>query len=198
MITLYFASSNKHKFLEFRRMLEDLVNLRWLQVEYLEPQSDDLAEVAITSALWLSKYFPEPFFLEDAGLFIKALDGFPGPYSSYIFNSLRNDGILKLMSGIEERKAVFSSIIALYVRNSIITFEGRVAGYIAEEKKRGGWGFDPIFIPEGSNGLAFGELGEDKDRFSHRGRSAGELRKFLMAKGNYLKTMSGSQREKGE
>ncbi len=183
MITLYFASSNRHKFLEFRRMLEDLVDLRWIQVEYLEPQANDLVEVAVTSALWLSKYLPEPFFLEDAGLFIKALKGFPGPYSSYVFDSLGNDGILKLMSGIDERDAIFSSVIALYTKGSVITFEGRVAGYIAEEKKGGGWGFDPIFIPEGSNGLTFGELGEDKDKFSHRGRSTDELRKFLMARG---------------
>ena len=183
MITLYFASSNKHKFLEFRRMLEDLVDLKWIQVEYLEPQANDLIEVATTSALWLSEYLPEPFFLEDAGLFIKALGGFPGPYSSYVFDSLGNDGILRLMSGVKERSAVFSSVIALHVGNSVITFEGRVAGYIAEGKRGGGWGFDPIFIPEGSNGLTFGELGEDKDRFSHRGRSTDELRKFLMAKG---------------
>ncbi len=183
MIKVYFASSNRHKFLEFSRMLKDVASLRWIQVEYLEPQADNLVEVAVTSALWLSKYLPKPFFLEDAGLFIKALGGFPGPYSSYVFDKIGNEGVLKLMSGVGERRAIFSSVIALHTGKSVLTFEGKVKGSISEAKRGEGWGFDPIFIPEGSNGLTFGELGESKDNFSHRGRSTEKLKRFLMFMG---------------
>lgn len=183
---IYFVSSNRHKYEEFRRMLWDLVEVRWVQVDYLEPQSMDLTEVAVTSALWLERYLPKPFFLEDAGLFIHALGGFPGPFSSYAFRKLGNEGILKLMEGVDDRKAEFVSVIALHTGKEVVTFEGAVPGTIAREIRGGGWGFDPIFVPEGSNGLTFGELGSEKDRFSHRGLSTRKLRSFLLARGNAI------------
>ncbi len=183
---LHFASSNEHKYREFRRMLSDLVEVRWISVDYLEPQGDDLEQVAVTSALWLSDLLPTPFFLEDAGLFVRALGGFPGPYSSYVFSRLGNDGMLKLMSGVEDRAAEFVSVIALHTGGEIRTFTGRSRGELSTEPRGGGWGFDPIFIPEGSGGLTFGELGREKDRFSHRGAAVRELRRFLLARGAQL------------
>jgi len=183
---IYLASSNRHKYEEFRRMLSDIVEVRWIQVDYLEPQSDDLEEVALTSALWLADRLPKPFFLEDAGLFIHALGGFPGPFSSYVFSRLGNEGVLKLMSGVKDRKAEFISVIALHTGRELLTFVGRSRGEISTEPRGGGWGFDPIFIPEGSGGRTFGELGEEKDAFSHRGAAVRELRRFLQARGAQL------------
>lgn len=183
---LYFASSNRHKYEEFRRMLSDLVEVRWVQVKYLEPQCDDLEEVVVTSALWLSDLIPKPFFLEDAGLFIRALGGFPGPFSSYIFSRIGNEGIIKLMEGEEDRKAQFRSAIALHTGRNVITFIGKSEGEITKSPRGNGWGFDPIFAPEGAGGLTFGELGKRKDAFSHRGFAVRELRRFLQGRGAQL------------
>lgn len=179
MIELHFVSSNSHKYEEFRRMLSDLLVLRFVKVDYLEPQGEDLEGIVVTSAKWLSPYLRRPFFMEDSGLFIDALGGFPGPFSSYVFRKIGNQGILRLMEGVKERGASFISLIALNIHGRIEVFEGRVRGSIAEEARGGGWGFDPIFIPEGSGGLTYGELGERKDLFSHRGASCRRLREFL-------------------
>lgn len=179
MTELYFISSNSRKYEEFRRMLSGLVDLKFLVADYLEPQSERLDDIAITSAKWLSSYVKKPFFIEDSGLFIESLGGFPGPYSSFVFKRIGNEGILKLMEGIEDRRAFFVSVIALSVNGRIETFEGVSPGWIAEEIRGGGWGFDPIFIPDGSGGLTYGELGERKDRFSHRGMSCKRLREFI-------------------
>lgn len=186
LTTLYFASSNRHKYKEFRRMLSDLAEVKWIQVEYLEPQGYDLEEIATTSALWLGDRIPKPFFLEDAGLFINALGGFPGPFSSYVFSKIGNEGIIKLMEGVEDRRAQFRSVIALHTGERVLTFVGVSEGRIADRPRGDGWGFDPIFSPEGAGGLTFGELGEEKDYFSHRGYSARELRHFLQSKGAQL------------
>lgn len=180
---MIFASSNRHKYEEFRRMLSDLIDLKFLEVDYLEPQGEDTREIVVTSAKWLSNYIREPFFIEDSGLFIEALNGFPGPYSSYVFKKIGNEGVLKLMNGVENRRAFFISVIALSYGRGIEVFEGRVQGTIAREVRGEGWGFDPIFIPNGSN-KTYGELGDEKDRFSHRGASCRKLREFLMRFGS--------------
>ncbi len=176
---LYFVSSNAHKYEEFRRMLSGVADLGFVEAEYLEPQAEDLEEVVVTSAKWLSPYIRGPFFIEDSGLFIDSLGGFPGPYSSYVFKRIGNSGILKLMEGFKNREAIFVSAIALSFQGRIEVFKGEVRGEIAERARGGGWGFDPIFIPYGSGGLTYGELGERKDLFSHRGLSCKKLREFL-------------------
>lgn len=182
MIELYFVSSNTRKYEEFSRMLSDIANLRFMEVDYLEPQGEELEEIVVTSAKWLSSYIRSPFFIEDSGLFIDSLGGFPGPYSSYVFKKIGNLGILKLMEGVKERGATFTSVIALALQGRVEVFKGEVRGEIAESMRGGGWGFDPIFIPKGSGGLTYGELGERKDLFSHRGLSCRNLKEFLKEK----------------
>ncbi|MEM0017743.1 MAG: non-canonical purine NTP pyrophosphatase [Candidatus Korarchaeum sp.] len=182
MIELYFVSSNTHKYEEFRRMLSDIADLRFVEADYLEPQGEELEEIVVTSAKWLSSYIRGPFFIEDSGLFIDSLGGFPGPYSSYVFKKIGNPGILKLMEGIKEREATFISVIALVFQGRVEVFKGEAKGEIAESMRGRGWGFDPIFIPRGSGGLTYGELGERKDLFSHRGLSCRGLREFLREK----------------
>ncbi len=174
-----FVTSNKHKFQEVKRMLSGIAEVIWVKLEYPEVQASSLEEVATFSARWLKGKVEEPFFLEDSGLFIEALNGFPGPFSSYVFKTIGNEGILKLMQGITDRRATFKSVIAL-MDQELRLFVGSSPGEIAREIRGGGWGFDPIFVPDGSNGLTFGELGERKDEFSHRGRSVRELLNYLI------------------
>jgi XTP/dITP diphosphohydrolase len=139
----------------------------------IEIQSEDLREVAAYSAAVALTVLRKPLMVEDAGLFIKSLDGFPGPYSSYIFKKIGYEGILKLMKGVKDRRAFFKSVIAFAdPQIGIKIFEGFVHGTIAE-RARGtlGFGFDPIFIPEGYS-RTFAEMQvHEKNEISHRGKA---------------------------
>lgn len=152
------------------------IQIEWLKMEYEESQGFELEEIAKKSAEILSKVIKDPFFIEDSGLFIEALNGFPGPYSSYVFKTIGNKGILKLMDGISNRKAYFKAVIAYFDGKTIQTFDGIVEGEIATEiRGNKGFGFDPIFL---YGDQTFAEMGEDKNLVSHRRRA---LEKFFKA-----------------
>ena len=178
---IYFVTSNESKFREVREIAERFgIEIKWLKRKYLEPQGSDLEEIAKMSAEILAKEVKEQFFLEDSGLFIPALNGFPGPYSSFVFKTIGNEGILKLMDGIENRDAYFLAVIAFWDGKKVLTFKGRVEGKIAYEMRGDkGFGFDPIFE---YNGRTFAEMGEEKNEVSHR-------RKALESFFSYLKSL---------
>ena len=114
----------------------------------------------------------KPVIIEDDGLFIDSLSGFPGPYSSYIFDTIGNNGILKLLA--DNRDAQFVAIIAFCdSSNEPTLFESSVAGTISKNIQDGGWGYDPIFIP-GKQNKPYAEL-DNKNNLSHRYES---LKKF--------------------
>jgi XTP/dITP diphosphohydrolase len=115
---------------------------------------------------------------EDAGFFVEALQGFPGPYSSYVYRKLGVEGILKLMKDVTERRAYFCSALAYSSGGHCFCFEGKVRGTVSLSPRGArGFGFDPIFIPIDADGRTFAEMevGE-KNRFSHR---AIAFRKFF-------------------
>jgi XTP/dITP diphosphohydrolase len=122
-----------------------------------------------------------PVIVEDAGLFIDALKGFPGPYAAYAYKTVGNKGLLKLLQGVENRKAVFKAAIA-YCEGETkapVVFVGEAEGEITVAERVGngksGFGFDPIFQPSGS-AKTFAEMTlEEKNRFSHRAKA---VRKF--------------------
>jgi len=119
--------------------------------------------------------------VEDAGLFIDALNGFPGPYAAYAYKTIGNKGLLKLMENIENTKASFHSVIAYYSAElkAPTCFKGEALGEIIKEERRGrresGFGFDPIFKPAKSN-KTFAEMTTvEKNKYSHRAQA---LRRF--------------------
>lgn len=137
----------------------------------IEIQSDSLLEIVRYAARVAAKKAHSPVLVEDSGLFVRALNGFPGPYSSYVHKTIGCEGILKLLSGIDDRYAFFDCAIAFCTPSEdLYTFQGRSIGQISiNVRGTGGFGFDPIFIPNGES-LTFAEmLPEQKDRFSHRG-----------------------------
>ncbi|HEC95047.1 MAG TPA: XTP/dITP diphosphatase, partial [Thermoplasmatales archaeon] len=157
------------------------VKLQQYKEGYPEIQADTLEEVAFFAVKYLETRFSSPFFLEDAGLFIDALNGFPGVYSAYVFRSIGCEGILKLLEGIDERTAFFKSVIAYKEPgDKPLFFQGVCRGTIAYEKRGNhGFGYDPIFIPEGSI-ETFGEMEvEVKNSYSHRGRSLQQFIKHI-------------------
>ncbi|MEM2081263.1 MAG: XTP/dITP diphosphatase [Candidatus Bathyarchaeia archaeon] len=175
---IFFATNNINKFDEVRSILAEYnISVGMLRVKALEIQSNSLNEIAQTSAQDAFKHCHLPLIVEDAGLFVEALRGFPGPYAAYVYQTIGNEGLLKLMENVENRKAMFQSAIA-YCDNEAsapLVFEGKVDGNITREVRVGngksGFGFDPIFQPMGS-AKTFAEMTlEEKNGFSHRARA---------------------------
>ncbi|MGI0020313.1 MAG: RdgB/HAM1 family non-canonical purine NTP pyrophosphatase [Nitrososphaera sp.] len=164
-----FASTNQKKFDEVKSILALRIAVDFAQAELVEVQSDSLEEIAREKAKSAYARVGKPVIVEDDGLYIDSLKGFPGQYSSFVFKTLGNAGILKLLEGLG-RQASFRSIIAYYDGKDLHTFEGTVNGAIATRAAQGGWGYDPIFIPEGA-GVTFAELANNKNDYSHRKRA---------------------------
>ena len=184
MKTLYFVTSNKGKLSEAKQSFSDLgINIIQKNVGYPEIQADSLEEVAIFGANHLKNKLDHPFILEDAGLFIDIFDGFPGVYSAYVFYMIGLKGILKLMEDIEEKKrtAVFKSVYAYCEPGEKPEiFLGKCKGKIGKKITGAhGFGYDPIFIPE-KNTKTFAEMEiNEKNSYSHRGKSLEKLKIFL-------------------
>ncbi len=181
---LYFVSSNKHKFEEVQAFLASAlpsIRLRFFEAELSEPRAR-LEEVAKEKAREAFALVKKPLFVEDSGLFIDAYKGFPAQYSSWVYKTLGLDGVLKLMSGFEgeERRAHFKAIIAFTHDGSHVQlFEGIVKGRISDEKRgREGFGYDPIFIPEGYD-KTFAEDKHLKRKLSHRYKALNAFKGFL-------------------
>ena len=165
------ATGNRKKFEEIRLLL-DSYGLRAVRTrgKDVEIQHDDVRVVAETALKEAVKYRSEALLIEDAGLYVEALKGFPGAYSSYVFRTIGGNGLLRLLSGEKRREAEFRSAVAYgEADGSIWLFEGRVRGTIAGTPRgTGGFGFDPIFVPE-SSPKTFAEMPiEEKNRISHR------------------------------
>ena len=135
-----------------------------------EIQSTNLAEVAKFAAEEAAKKHNRRVLVEDSGLFVKALSGFPGPFSSYVHDTVGVGGLLRLMSRQTRREAYFQASLALASpRGTSQEFSGKVHGTISDKPGgRQGFGFDPIFIPKGAR-KTFAQGGtEFKDKYSHR------------------------------
>ena len=178
------VTSNEGKAREFSQALEGLPwTIERVDMAYEEVQADTLEEVALASAasVLAGGTVAPPFVLEDAGLFVEALRGFPGVYSAYVFRTLGCEGVLRLLEGVADRGAWFESRLALCLGPGKVellagTCKGTVPG---ETRGSGGFGFDPIFVPEGG-GRTFAEMSiEEKGALSHRGRALARLRERL-------------------
>ena len=172
---LFFASSNEHKFQEAERILANLgMQINLFKTTLEEIQSNDLNDIAEKKAIIAYDLIQKPVIIEDDGLFINSLNGFPGPYSSYAYDTIGNKGIMSLLENSQTRDANFVSIIA-YCDNDygVKLFESSIPGKISSVIEKGGWGYDPIFIPNGES-KTYANV-SDKDKFSHR---AAALTKF--------------------
>lgn len=152
--------------------------VRWVKGELPEPQADTLEEV-VRSKLVSIPPSDGLAMVEDSGIFIKSLNGFPGVYSAYVLRTIGLDGILRLAEG-KSRDAEFRAVVGLSTGRRMRLFEGRVSGKLAPEPRgRNGFGYDPIFIPEGLTKTS-GELdAEAKNSISHRGAAMRRLVAYL-------------------
>lgn len=181
-MSLYFITSNKFKFEEAREILgEKGIEVEWTRKKYDEIQTESTGEEALEEVVRhaLSRLRKKEIFIDDAGLFISALKGFPGAYSSYVQKTLGNKGILRLMQGAKDRRAKFICTIGYKGKEGIKLFKGEIAGSIGkEERGKEGFGYDPIFIP-GSYRRTFAEDKDLKNRISHRRRALDKFAIYL-------------------
>ena len=172
---IFFATNNINKFNEARRVLGEFkIAVGMLRAKSFEIQSDSLEEIAKASVIDAFHRCNLPIIVEDAGLFVDALKGFPGPFAAYVYRTIGNRGLLRLMENVRDRRGRFESVIA-YFSGEVkepVCFSGVVLGKIALSERRKsaemGFGFDPLFIP--SEGMkTFAEMSvEEKNRSSHR------------------------------
>ena len=169
---LYFVSSNNHKYQEAKIILDSFgIKLGFIKSTLEEIQSNSLKEIALCKAKDAFSKCKKPLIIEDDGIFINSLNGFPGPYSSYIFKTIGNKGILNLLK--QNRKAKFVSIITYCDKHILQSFDAKIDGSISKSEKGKGWGYDPIFIPNNLQ-KTFAEL-NNKNELSHRYKA---LKKF--------------------
>lgn len=177
---IVFVTGNKGKFAEVR----DILASRGIEViqnknGYPELQEDELEAIAAYGAIYMAEKLNMPVMVDDSGIFIKALNGFPGPYSRFVEDNLGNRKVLKLMEDEEDRSAYFKTVIGYCgPEKEPLVFPGVVDGKIAyEERGTGGFGYDPIFEYEGKT---FGELGDEiKNTLSHRRRAIDKFLEWL-------------------
>lgn len=190
MKKIVFATNNKHKLDEIRKITAGKIEI--LSLADIDCH-DEIAENGTTleeNALVKAKYIKEKYgfdcFADDTGLEVDALNGGPGVYSSrYAGESCDpQNNMKKLLSeleGVENRNARFRTVIALLLNDDVFFFEGEIPGRIIDEKRGvAGFGYDPIFVPNGYQ-LTFAELGDDiKNTISHRAIATQKLVEYLL------------------
>ena len=206
---IWFLTGNLGKVKEAKQHLQKLgydVEQLVVDVEITEPQADNIkavAEAKITQALPHLPNENDMLLVEDAGLFIEHLNGFPGVYSAYALNTIGCNGVLKLLAHLESedpvmngqmRSAEFQAVAALWTGEGIIFGNGICPGWISQKiDGEKGFGFDPIFIPfdldaigkplapgnygeTSTHGATFAAVELDKKQlFSHRMRALNDL-----------------------
>ena len=178
MITV--VTGNKGKAAEVAAFFAGITDVTHTPFEAVEPQADSIADIARAKAEQAYAALSVPLIVDDTGLFIEALAGFPGPYAAYVQDTIGNDGILRAMSGIENRCAYFATAVAYADAEGIRVFEGRVDGEITlSPRGTDGFGYDPIFAV-GEKTLAEMSISE-KNQVSHRARALEEFRKWYVS-----------------
>ncbi|PID67748.1 MAG: non-canonical purine NTP pyrophosphatase [Flavobacteriia bacterium] len=190
MKKLVFATNNKHKLEEVRQMLPqfDIVGLEAIGcTEDIPETADTFSGNAALKADYITQKYGLDCFADDSGLQVEALNNEPGIYSARYAGEPVNhdkniDMLLVNLKGVTNRKARFVTVIALNLNGEKHYFEGVVNGEIIDHRQgKGGFGYDPVFRPDGYD-ITFAEMTmEDKSAISHRGRAVKQLIQFLKA-----------------
>ena len=186
---LVFATHNQNKFEEVKKLVPNFIELMSLDelgcYEEIAETGITLEENAQIKADYVTSTYGLPCFSDDTGLLVNVLDGAPGVYSARYAGAEKNaeanmDKLLKQLESVKDRSASFETVIALNLHTKKHLFKGAVHGHITTEKRGAeGFGYDPIFQPEGHT-QTFAELSmEKKNHISHRARAITQLIDFL-------------------
>lgn len=188
-MNLVFATNNKHKVEEIEAKLGGQVDILTLSdigcTDEIPEEQETIEGNASQKSHYLYNKYGQDCFSDDTGLEVEALDGRPGVYSARYAGEQKNpedniNKLLKEMDGITNRKARFRTVISLIIAGKEHLFEGIVEGKILTERHgNGGFGYDPVFMPDGYD-KSFAELSmEEKNKISHRGRAVSKLFDFI-------------------
>lgn len=195
---IVFATNNSHKLEEIRQILGKSIEVLSLADINCHEDIPETAPTIEGNAMMKARYvydkYGTPCFADDTGLEVEALDGAPGVYSARYAGGEGHDSeanmrkLLHELEGKENRRAQFRTVIALIEQKDgkpvAHTFEGKIEGHISDEKRgTSGFGYDPIFVPEGYE-QSFAELGNEiKNKISHRARAVARLAGYLLGTG---------------
>ena len=186
---IVFATNNKHKLQEVKHIIGErfnIISLKELQCFDDIPETENTLEGnALLKARYIHQRFNCNCFADDTGLEIEVLDGKPGVFSARYAGEHCSfeDNINKILAELEgktNRNAIFRTVIALIINDKEYLFEGNIKGKIIDSKKGiSGFGYDPVFIPDGYS-ETFAEMGNDlKNTISHRALATKQLTEFL-------------------
>src|SRR3989338_711720 len=178
-------SSNPRKINELRKLLEPEFNVEIMQLEYPELKLYEPCEISRAAAKMLAERLKKTVLVEDSGCHIEALNGFPGIMTKFTHKRIGNEGLLKLMKGVKNRKAYYKSAIGLCSPGKqplcfLGIEEGKIAGKLRGNK---GWGQDPIFMQKGKK-KTYGELGYPQGYHLFRKNAVEKLKEYLLTAGN--------------
>lgn len=178
MEPLYFVTSNAGKIKEAEMILGIPIHPIKAYVE--EIQSLDLEEIVREKAKRAFELIHTPLFVDDVGLYIKAWNGFPGPFIKYLLEAVGNAGLLRIMKDETNREMIAKAAIGFHNGKEVLCFTGEVKGILAKEPRgEGGWGWDPVFIPAFTS-KTYAELTEvEKNAISHRRAALENFKKYL-------------------
>jgi XTP/dITP diphosphohydrolase len=183
--SVLFATSNRGKLEEARAILAPFgISVEQFDGKGIEIQADTTGEVAVYSSRGAATAAGRPVLVEDAGLYVDSLGGFPGPYSAYAFRTIGSAGIITLLRPSASRAAKFVSSLAYCAPGGEpARFEGFATGTITTRPRGNrGFGFDPIFVPKGGS-KTFGELTTvQKCDVSHRAASMKKFAKWYLSR----------------
>lgn len=177
-------TSNPGKVREYQKELSAYgIEMEHLHHPYDEVQTSYLEEVVEKGMDAIIAEGIRDFIIDDSGMFVEALKGFPGVWSAYAQKTIGNPGILKLMDGVEDRGAVFRCCIGCDLNGERTVVTGECRGFITDsEKGSDGFGYDPIFSPDGRRTFAEMPI-DEKNAISHRGNAVRLLIEALEEKG---------------
>lgn len=189
MNELVFATNNQHKLRELQQILGQQFKILSLEDigchEDIPENSPTIEENSMDKAIYVHEKYGKNCFADDTGLEVEVLDGRPGVISARYAGDEKNmdkniDKVLSELNNKKNRKARFKTVISLIIKNKRYQFEGIVNGTIIKDKKgKGGFGYDPVFVPDGYD-ITFAEMdAEKKNKISHRGRAVQKLVEFL-------------------
>lgn len=176
--SLVLVTQNKHKLAELTPLFEEYkMPFETTTLEKFEIRSTNVEEIAEAAAKQAFMTLGKPVVLDDTGFFVSALKDFPGAYAAFALRTIGYEGILKLLEGTEDRSAMFVTAVGFCDGERLKTFVGEMHGTISEKPSGSeGFGYDPIFIPEGFTKTYADLTFTEKISISHRSKA---FRAFL-------------------
>ncbi len=181
--TVLLITGNAGKYREAARIAEGYgIGVKMLDYPKIEIQSNSNEHVSMVAALLAYSHLGAPLVVEDSGIFINALNGFPGVLAHFIKGGIGIEGVLKLMEGKKDRSAFFKAAVSYVDNDAVKCFTGICRGSISHKEigePEESLPFDSVFMPEGSK-VTFAEMGVDeKSRYSHRAEAFKKLFAYL-------------------